>query len=101
MARTVRVSIRLDEDVKLKMQAVCKELGLSMNEAFTDFARKVGEEEHIPSDDPDDPDEEAAERAAGDPFYSEKNIRYLEGVMRDVKSGRARFAEHELIEAEL
>lgn len=31
-------------------------------------------------------------------FYSESNIRYLEGIMRDVHDGRAHFAEHDLIE---
>ena len=33
-------------------------------------------------------------------FYSESNIRYLEGIMRDVKDGKAHFAEHDLIEDE-
>lgn len=37
-------------------------------------------------------------QAAGDPFYSEGNIRYLERKMADYKAGRLRFAEHELIE---
>ena len=33
-----------------------------------------------------------------DPFYSESNIRYLEGIMQDIKEGRAHFAEHDLID---
>ncbi len=33
-----------------------------------------------------------------DPFYSEANMRYLERIIRDVKEGRAHFAEHELID---
>ena len=34
------------------------------------------------------------------PFYSESNTRYLENIVRDIKEGKAHFAEHELIEAE-
>jgi len=33
-----------------------------------------------------------------DTFFSESNIRYLEGIMQDVKGGKAHFAEHDLIE---
>ena len=33
-----------------------------------------------------------------DPFYSEANMRHLEKIIRDVKEGRAHFAEHELID---
>ena len=39
-------------------------------------------------------------QVAVDPFYSESNIRYLENIVRDIKEGKAHFAEHELIEAE-
>lgn len=35
---------------------------------------------------------------SADPFYSESNIRYLEGIMQDIKEGRAHFAEHDLID---
>ena len=31
-------------------------------------------------------------------FYSSANQRYLEGIMRDVRSGKAHFAPHDLIE---
>ena len=35
-----------------------------------------------------------------DPFYSDSNIRYLENIVRDIKDGKAHFAEHDLIEAD-
>lgn len=35
---------------------------------------------------------------SADPFYSESNMRYLENIARDIKDGKAHFAEHELIE---
>ena len=88
MAQAVNVNFRLDEDVKKSMEQTCSELGLSMIAAFTIFAKKVGREKRIPFE------------VAIDPFYSESNIRYLENIVRDIKEGKAHFAEHDLIEAE-
>ena len=39
MSQTM-VNFRLDEEVKKKMEAACKEMGLSMTAAFTIFANK-------------------------------------------------------------
>lgn len=36
------------------------------------------------------------EHVSVDPFYSESNMRYLEGIAHDVAQGKAHFAEHEL-----
>ena len=35
---------------------------------------------------------------SADPFYSESNMKYLEKVITDIESGRAKLVEHELIE---
>jgi len=35
-----------------------------------------------------------------DPFYSPANIAYLEGIVADMKSGKAKFEEHDLIEVD-
>ena len=88
MAQTVNVNFKLDEDVKKSMEQACNELGISMSAAFSIFARKVGREKRIPFD------------VSVDPFYSESNIRHLEKIMRDIKEGKAHFAEHDLIEVE-
>lgn len=88
MARTVNVNFRLDEDVKKSMEKACADMGLSMSAAFTIFAKKVGREKRIPFE------------VSADPFYSESNIRYLEGIARDIKDGKAHFAEHDLIEVD-
>lgn len=61
-------------------------MGLSMSAAFTIFAKKVGRERRIPFE------------VSADPFYSENNMRYLEGIARDIKEGNAHFEEHDLIE---
>ena len=88
MAHTVNVNFKLDEDVNIRMERACTEMGLSMSAAFTMFAKKVGREYRIPFE------------VSADPFYSESNLQHLESVMQDVKAGKARFAEHDLIEVD-
>ena len=88
MAQTVNVNFRLDEDVKRSMEQTCSELGLSMSDAFTIFAKKVSREKRIPFE------------VSLDPFYSENNIRYLENIVQDIKEGKAIFTEHNLIEVD-
>ena len=85
MAQAVNVNFKLDADVKKSMEEVCAELGLSMSAAFTVFAKKVGREKRIPFE------------VSVDPFYSESNTRYLENMVRDIKSGKAHFAEHDIV----
>ena len=86
MDQAVNVNFRLDATVKKDMEQVCAELGLSMSAAFTIFAKKVGRERRIPFD------------VSIDPFYDERNLRYLEQKMADYKAGKLRFVEHDLIE---
>ena len=88
MAHTVNVNFKLDEDVKKRMERACTEMGLSRSAALTMFAKKVGREYRIPFE------------VSADPFYSESNLQHLESVMQDVKAGKARFAEHDLIEVD-
>ena len=88
MSNTVNINFCLDEADKKNMERVCSELGLSMSAVFAIFAKKVGREKRIPFD------------VSIDPFYSESNIRYLEKIVKDIKDGKAHFAEHELIEAQ-
>lgn len=88
MSQMVNVNFKLDADVKRNMEQVCSELGLSMSEAFTVFAKKVVREKHIPLE------------VSIDPFYSEDNICYLESIVYDIKEGKASFAEHRLIEVD-
>jgi DNA-damage-inducible protein J len=82
----VLVNFRLDEDDKKGMEEVCKELGMSMTTAFTLFAKKMKREKRIPFD------------VSIDAFYSDANMAHLTTVTRDIDSGKAKLAEHELIE---
>ena len=80
------INFRMDEELKKSMEETCKDLGLSMTTAFTIFAKKMTREKRIPFE------------VSADPFYSESNRRYLEGIMEDIKSGKASFQRHELLE---
>lgn len=87
MAQTM-VNFRMDEDLKKSMEQVCSDMGLTLTAAFTIFAKKVAREKRIPFE------------VSADPFYSESNMKYLEKVIADIDSGRAKMVEHDLIEAE-
>ena len=52
------------------------------------FLKKIAREKRIPFE------------LTADPFYSESNMRYLENIARDIKEGKAHFAEHDLIEVD-
>ena len=86
MANAVNINFRMDPDLKKDMEKLCDELGMSMTTAFTIFAKKMTREHRIPFD------------VSADPFYSENNMRYLNGIVQDIKTGKAHFAEHELLE---
>lgn len=88
MAQTAQINFRIDEDVKKNAESVLEDLGLSMSAAITVFLKKVGRERRIPFD------------LSLDPFYSEFNMNYLKSVMEDVRTGKARFSEHESAEDE-
>lgn len=80
------VNFRIDEDLKKAMEQTCSEMGLSMTAAFTIFAKKVSREKRIPFE------------VTADPFYSEKNMKYIEKVISDIESGKSKLIEHDLIE---
>ena len=85
MAQTM-VNFRMDSELKKSMEKICSDMGMSMTTAFTIFAKKVTKERRIPFE------------ITADPFYSEANMRYLDRVITDIESGKAKLTEHELIE---
>ena len=82
----VLVNFRLEEEDKKGMEEVCRDLGMSMSTAFTIFAKKMRRERRIPFE------------VSIDPFYSDSNISYLNKVLSEIDSGKAKLAEHTLIE---
>lgn len=83
-----QVNFRIEDDVKTNAEAALKEMGLTLSAAVTMFLVKVGREKRIPFE------------INADPFYSESNMSYLEGIIQDIRKGKARFAEHDLIEVD-
>lgn len=83
-----QVNFRIEDDVKTNAEAALKEMGLTLSAAITMFLVKVGREKRIPFE------------INADPFYSESNMRYLEGIIQDIREGKAHFAEHDLIEVD-
>ena len=68
------------------MRKIHREIEISMITAFTIFATKVTKEKRIPFE------------ITADPFYSESNMKYLEKIITDIESGKAKLVEHDLIE---
>jgi DNA-damage-inducible protein J len=80
----------MDEELKKGMEQACKDMGMSMTTAFIIFANKVYKERRIPFEVAADPD----------PFYSDANMARLRKAVADVKSGKAKLTEHDIIEVE-
>ena len=80
------INFRIDEKIKKEMEKICREMGMSMTTAFTIFATKVTKEKRIPFE------------ITADPFYSESNMKYLEKIITNIESGKAKLVEHDLIE---
>lgn len=83
---TATINIRIDEATKRDMEAVCKDLGMSMTTAFTIFAKKVGRERRIPFE------------VSVDPFYNEENLAHLRRSIAALNAGYG--VAHELTDDE-
>lgn len=83
---TATINIRIDEATKRDMEAVCKDLGMSMTTAFTIFAKKVGRERRIPFE------------VSVDPFYNEENLAHLRHSIAALNAGHG--VAHELTDDE-
>lgn len=82
------LAVRMDAELKENFSKTCDDLGLSMSTAVIMLAKKMTREQRLPFE------------VSKDPFYSESNIRYLKGILNDIDSGKAHFAEHDLIEVD-
>ena len=87
MAQT-NLSVRIDEKDKKSFEKFCNETGMNVSVAINMFIKSVLREHKLPFE------------IKTDPFYSESNIKYLEKIVSDIKEGKAKFEEHELIEVD-
>ncbi len=83
-----QINLRVDDDVKKQAELVCSEIGISLSSAINIYLKKLGREYKIPFE------------VSADPFYSEKNIKYLEQKFEEYKSGKMKLVEYGLIEDE-
>lgn len=82
------LSVRIDEKDKKSFEIFCNETGMNVSVAINMFIKSVLREHKLPFE------------IKTDPFYSESNIKYLEKIVSDIKEGKAKFEEHELIEVD-
>lgn len=80
------LSVRIDERDKKRFELFCNETGMNVSVAINMFIKTVLRERRLPFE------------IKTDPFYSESNIKYLEKIVSDIKDGKAKFVEHELVE---
>ena len=82
------LSVRIDEKDKKSFEIFCNETGMNVSVAINMFIKSVLREHKLPFE------------IKVDPFYSESNMKYLEKIVSDIKEGKAKFEEHELIEVD-
>jgi len=80
-------SVRMEDGLKKEFDNLCSDFGMSMSTAITVFAKAVVRERKIPF-----------EISASEPFYSDKNQRYIMSSVEDYKNGK--LTQHELIEVD-
>ena len=68
------INFRMDQELKSNMEAVCKDMGLTMTTAFTIFAKKVCRERRIPFE------------VSADPFYSDENMARLKASIAQMEA---------------
>lgn len=83
-----QINIRVDDEIKKQAENVCNDIGISLSSAINIYLKKLGREYKIPFE------------VSADPFYSEKNIKYLEQKFEEYKSGKIKLVENGLIEDE-
>ena len=68
------INFRMDQELKSNMEAVCKDMGMTMTTAFTIFAKKVCRERRIPFE------------VSADPFYSDENMSRLKASIAQMEA---------------
>lgn len=86
MAQT-SINIRIDEELKKQVEALCADFGMNITTAFTIFAKAVVRERRIPF-----------EIAASEPFYSEANIANLKKSIDQLNQGKGKV--HDIVEVD-
>jgi addiction module antitoxin, RelB/DinJ family len=70
-----QINIRMEDDLKVRAEALFEELGMNMSTAFTVFVKQALRQNGIPFE------------ITADPFYSEANQAHLRKVIASLESG--------------
>lgn len=83
------VSIRLDDDMKKQLDAMCDDMGMNITTFFMIYAKKALRDRRIPFE----------ITASPDVFYSESNMAQLKKADQQVKDGKVVIKTMEELEA--
>ena len=83
-----QISLRIDDDVKVNAEKVCKDIGMSISTAVNIYLKRLVSERRIPFE------------VSADPFYSKENMDELERRVTNICTGKSVLKEHDLIGAE-
>lgn len=86
MAQT-NLSVRVDEQDKKSFEKFCNETGMNVSIAINMFIKAVLRESRLPF-----------KIETSNNFFSDNNIKYIEKIVNDIETGKAKIVEHELIE---
>ena len=79
-----QISLRIDDDVKINAEKVCKDIGMSMSTAVNIYLKRLGAERRIPFE------------VSADPFFSKEDMYELERRIANIRTGKSVLKEHEL-----
>lgn len=83
------LSVRMDENIKRRFDAFCADAGMNASVAVNLFVRTVIREKRIPFE----------IIGNDDPFYSEKNLTWLDESFRQLEAGQVVIKAMEELEA--
>ncbi|MGL5577267.1 type II toxin-antitoxin system RelB/DinJ family antitoxin [Cetobacterium sp.] len=69
-----KINFKIDKKLKKELDEICEEIGISLNVAFTIFAKKLARERKIPFE------------VDTDPFYSKKNLKRLKKSIKQMEN---------------
>ena len=72
------ISIRLEDQDKRALDSMCNDMGMSLSTFFTIYAKRALRDRKIPFE----------VTAPEDPFYSEKNMKWLDASWKQIEDGK-------------
>lgn len=81
-----QISLRVEDELKKDAERVLDNIGMNMSTAVNIYLKAVVRENGIPFE------------LKSDPFYSKENIEELERRVENIRSGKNKLIEHDLIE---